>query len=188
MLTAARLAEDDHGLMVVPPDTESGFNPVTREEVSPVPVKVISRDVTHDVALLKLEPDLEINMPEAVLGSGETDPQGGLLMSLGAPFGYYRVHKVLAAQSILSGRVKSHSDTNLIIFDRRVQYGDIGGPLISVEDTQVIGVVGGVFDPLELEDRDPPEDVNPINSDLSYATSIEYGAALLQEDLNGEES
>ena len=98
LLTAARVAREDHGLMVVPPDTGTGFIPATREEVAPVPVEVISRDVPHDVALLKLEPDLEINMPEAVIGSGESDPQGGLLMSLGVPFGYYRIHRVLASQ------------------------------------------------------------------------------------------
>lgn len=188
LLTSARIAGSEGALMVVPPDVSTGFIPATREEVSPVPVEVRSRDMAHDIALLKLKPELDINMPEAVLGSGETEPQGGLLMSLGAPFGYYRIHRVLAAQSILAGRIKSRNGTDLLIFDRRIQFGDIGGPLISVNDTQVIGVVNGVFDPTELEGEKPPEGVSPINSDLSYATSIDYGAELLKQELKNDES
>jgi serine protease Do len=104
-------------------------------------------------------------------------------MTLGVPFGYYRLHGVAATQAILSGRVKSRTGTNLIIFDRRVQFGDIGGPLVSVADQKVIGVIGGVFDPLELEGHGAPEGGVTINSDLSYATSIEYGRVLLEQAL-----
>ena len=110
-----------------------------------------------------------------------------MLMSLGVPFGYYRFHGVNAAHAILSGRIQSRIGVNLIIFDRRVQYGEVGGPLVSVTDGQVIGVVGGVFDPVELEGRETPEGIRPINSDLSYATSIEYGKALLEQAL-GEQT
>lgn len=183
LLTAARnVVESDH-LVVVPPDASEVFVPVTREEVAPVPVEVVSSDPTRDVALLKLKPELEINMPEGVLGSPVTDPRGAMVMSLGVPFGYYRIHSVVASQAILSGRIQSRAGTNLIIFDRRVQYGDVGGPLISVNAGKVIGVVGGVFDPVELERRETPEGGVAINSDLSYATSIEYGAALLERAL-----
>ena len=183
LITTARIIAEDGDLVVVPPEAKEAFMPATREEVAPVPVEVIARDEARDVALLKMTPDLEINMPEGVLGEPEQDPRGAMLMSLGVPFGYYRFHGVIAAQSVLSGRIKSRTGSNLIIFDRRVQYGDIGGPLISVNDGQVIGVVGGVFDPVELEGRQTPEGVMPINSDLSYATSIEYGKQLLQQAL-----
>jgi len=183
LITTARIIAEDGDLVVVPPQADEAFMPVTREEVAPVPVEVVARDAARDVALLKMTPELEINMPEGILGKPEQDPRGAILMSLGVPFGYYRFHGVIAAQSVLSGRVKSRTGTNLIIFDRRVQYGDIGGPLISVNDGQVIGVIGGVFDPVELEGGELPEGVRPINSDLSYATSIEYGRQLLEKAL-----
>ena len=183
LLTAARILGDGDGddgdLVIVPPQAAEEFVPVTREEVSPVPVQVVSKDIARDVALLKLTPELEINMPEGILGSSLNDPRGAVLMSLGVPFGYYRLHGVIAAQSVLSGRVQSRTGTNLIIFDRRIQAGDVGGPLISVDDGTVIGVVGGVFDPIELEGIAPPEGGVPVNSDLSYAAAIEYGAELL---------
>ncbi len=177
------MLESEDDLVVVPPQAAEEFVPVTREEVSPVPVEVVSRDAVHDVALLKLTPDLEINMPEHVLGASDSDPRGALLMSLGVPFGSYRMHSVIAAQSVLSSRLQSRVGTNLVIFDRRVQSGDIGGPLISVTSGMVIGIVGGVFDPVELENISLPAGSSPINSALSYATAIEYGDTLLMAAL-----
>ncbi|MFO8044050.1 MAG: hypothetical protein R6U25_12680, partial [Alkalispirochaeta sp.] len=93
-------------------------------------------------------------------------------------------HSVVAAQSVLSSRLQSRVGTNMIIFDRRVQSGDIGGPLISVTSGMVIGIVGGVFDPVELENISLPAGSTPINSDLSYASAIEYGEALLTAALD----
>jgi serine protease Do len=183
LLTAARILPEGGQLAAVAPIVGDGFLPVTRDEVAPIPLELVSRDLARDIALLRLKPEIEINMPGEILGDPETDPRGSLLMSLGIPFGYYRIHNVIASQAILSGRVLSRSATNLIVFDRRVQYGDIGGPLISVTNGCVIGVVGGVFDPAELEGRTYPEGVQPINSDLSYASSIEYGTALLNKAL-----
>lgn len=183
LLTAARILPQGESLAAVSPIVGDGFLPVTRDEVSPIPLEIVSRDLARDVALLRLKPEIEINMPGDILGDPENDPRGALLMSLGIPFGYYRIHNVIASQAILSGRVLSRSGTNLIVFDRRVQYGDIGGPLVSVAGGQVIGIVGGVFDPVELEGRSYPEGVQPINSDLSYAASIEYGRALLERAL-----
>lgn len=186
LLTAGRnVPEQDH-LFVVAPEVGDGFTPVTQEEVSPVPVQVVSRNSAKDVALLKLKPELEINMPAQVLGSPVADPRGATLMNLGVPFGYYRIHSVTAVQSVLSGRLQSRTGTNLIIFDRRVQYGDVGGPLVSVSEQKVIGIVGGVFDPLEMEGRNTPEGGAAINSDLSYAVSIEYGATLLESALSAD--
>lgn len=183
LLTCARMVSEGDGLVIVPPAVDEGFIPVTQEEVSPVPVEVAARDTARDVALLRLKPEMEINMPESVLGYGDRDFRGAQLMSLGVPFGHYRIHGVFAAQSILAGRIASRSGTNLLVFDRRVQHGDLGGPLISIADGQVIGVVGGVFDPIALEGRDVPEGTIPVNSDLSYAVSIEYGKALLEQAL-----
>ena len=184
LLTTARAVADNADLFVVPPDWTQPFAAVTRDEVAPIPVEIVARDVPHDVALLKLVPELDINMPDEVLGSAESDPRGTPLMSLGVPFGYYRIHTVIAAQSILAGRITSRSGTRLIIFDRRIQFGDIGGPLVSSTGAKVIGVVGGVFDPVELEGLSASEGVS-LQSNLSFAMDIEYGAALLRQALAG---
>lgn len=184
LLTAARILPEGGDLVVVPLPNAAAFVPVSHAEVAPIPVEIVSTEATRDVALLKIEPDLTISVPGEILGRGDSDPTGSTLMSVGVPFGYYRIHSVLAVQSVLAGRLRSRSDTNLLVFDRRVQYGDVGGPLVSVRDGVVIGVVGGVFDPLELEGERAPKGGASINSDLSYATSIEYGRALLEEALS----
>lgn len=186
LITTARTVAENTNLVVVPPRADDSFIPITREKVAPVPVELVSSDLQRDVALLQMKPDIEINMPEGILGESDQDPRGSTMMSLGVPFGYYRMHNVIASQSILSGRIQTKSGTNLIVFDRRIQYGDIGGPLISVESGKIIGVVAGVFDPSELKDRDYPDGLNPINSDLSYAISIEYAVSLLDQRLQAE--
>jgi len=183
LLTAARILGNGENLVVVPPSSDEVFTELTRKEVSPVPAELIAQDKERDVALVKLKPDMKIQMPEGILGSAENEARGVMLMSLGVPFGYYRIHSVFATQSILSGRIKSHTGTKLLIFDRRVQYGEIGGPLVSVPSGRVIGVIGGVFDPLELVGKETSADAYPINPDLSYASSIEYGAELLNRTL-----
>ncbi|MFW6364264.1 MAG: S1 family peptidase, partial [Spirochaeta sp.] len=149
LLTTSHIVAVESEIVVLPPDSSQLFRPVTLHKVAPVPADVVSRDSTRDIALLKLRPQLDINMPTEVLGSSESDARGAQLISLGVPFGYYRFHGVMAAQSILSGRIESRTGVNLIIFNRRVQYGDIGGPLISGTDGRVIGIVGGVFDPIQ---------------------------------------
>ncbi len=182
LLTTARTVAQDTNLVVVPPALDELFPPVTQDKVAPVPAEVVARDAARDVALLKLTPDLDINMPGEILGSSEADPQGSTVISLGIPFGYYRVHTAIVTQAILAGRVTSRTGSRLIIFDRRVQFGDIGGPLISAESGTVIGIVGGVFDPLELDGVRSGEGMK-VYSDLSYALAIEYGTTLLEQSL-----
>ena len=183
LITAARFVTEPTGLFVAPPQTGQTFQPVTQEEVTPVPITVVATDTAHDVALIQMQPDIPINMPPDILGSEDADPIGSSLASFGVPFGYYRVHTVIGVQSVLSARVESLSATKLLIFDRRVQYGDAGGPLVSTASGTIIGLVGGVFDPLELERRETPEDGLDVHSDLSYAKSIEYAKALLEAAL-----
>jgi len=179
LLTSSSAAPPDAELVVVPSDTSSAFPPVTLEEVTPVPVKVVARDRAHDTALLALEPDLDIRMPEGILGDAEAVEPGASLVSLGVPLGYYRVHGVLSVHSVLAGRLRTADGTRFLVFDRRVQYGDVGGPLISASDGRVVGIVGGVFDPVAFGGVETVEHT-PAVPTLSYAVSIEYGVALLQ--------
>lgn len=180
ILTSSRGIQSESGLTAVPLGSAKTFPRVTMEQVAPIPVDVKARDDSRDIALLKLKPELEINTPENILGSSGDDPPGAGLVSLGIPFGHYRIHGVLASGSMLSGRVESGTGTRLIIFDRRIHYGDIGGPLISLDSGRVIGITAGVFDPLEMEGTSPAEGIN-LNSSLSYAVAVEYGADLLEK-------
>ena len=92
-------------------------------------------------------------MPGDILGDPENDLRGALLIVPGDPLRILPDPQRYCLPGNTLGQGLSRSGTNLIVFDRRVQYGDIGGPLVSVAGGQVIGIVGGVFDPVELEGR-----------------------------------
>ena len=182
LLTTSRGAPNGADLVVVPTDDDEHFPRMTRDQVAPLPVKVIARDIAHDTALLKIGPEIDIRIPDGVLADGERTPLGATVMSLGVPFGYYGVHRVIATHSLLAGRLQTSDGTRLLIIDRRLQYGDAGGPLISATDATVIGVLGNIFDPAHFTGVAPPKGI-ALHTNLSYAVSIEYGAALLADQL-----
>ena len=182
LLTTSRGAPEGVNLVVVPTHTEEPFPRMTQDQVAPLPVEVVSRDTGHDTALLKIVPELNIRIPDGVLGDGERTEQGAAVMSLGVPFGYYGVHSVVATHALLAGRLQTFDGTRLLIIDRRVQYGDAGGPLISATDATVIGILGNIFDPTHFTGVEPPQGI-AVHTNLSYAVSIEYGAALLAKQL-----
>lgn len=178
LLTTARTVAAGADLLAVPPETADRYPSLTRDEVDPIPVEVVAMDREHDIALLKLQPDLKIQMPADILGEPDETPRGAALMSIGIPFGYYRVHTVLAPGSVLAGRACTANGSRLLIFDRRVQYGDAGGPLIRVSDGSVIGIVGGLFDPVHFGGVQAPEGVE-VHPNFSYAISIQYASELM---------
>ncbi len=179
LLTTSRVAIENAELLVVPPDTTNEYAYLTRDEVNPVPVEIVARDHEHDVALLKMTPDLDIQMPSNVIGDPENLVRGAHLFSLGVPFGYYRIHGVMEVQSILSEKMRTRNGTRCLIFDRGVHFGDSGGPLISASGGQIVGIVGGVLDPVAFGGVQSETVVHP---NLSYAISMEYGANLLREE------
>ena len=67
------------------------------------------------------------------------------------------------------------------MFDSMVYDGSSGGPLVSGDDDRVVGIVMGRFSPVEdggdfaRGNRSPSFDTS-----FSYAVSIEYGLALME--------
>ncbi len=178
LLTTARAVASDAELLAVPPETDDRYPSLTRDEVDPIPVEIVAIDREHDIALLKLQPDLKIQMPADIIGEPDETPRGAALMSIGIPFGYHRVHTVLAPGSVLAGRARTANGSRLLIFDRRVQHGDSGGPLVRVSDGSVIGIVGGLFDPAHVGGMQAPDGVQ-VYPNFSYAISIEYASELM---------
>lgn len=178
LLTTARTIPTGAELLAVPPETEDRYPTLTRDDVAPIPVDIIGIDHEHDIALLKLQPELKIQMPSDIIGDADEAPRGSLLMSIGVPFGYHRVHTVLAPGSVLAGRARTANGSHLLIFDRRVQYGDSGGPLIRVSDGSVIGIVGGLYDPVHFGGGPAPDGVQ-VHPDFSYAISIRHAVELM---------
>lgn len=182
LLTAAHLITGKYNLMVVPVEEHSGFSAVHTETVSPIGVEVRQMDRQRDLALLKFTQEIDISVPEHIMGLPEEVPVGNNVACMGYPFGYYGIYNQLIKQAVISSKILSGNETRLFLFDTMVHDGSRGGPLINVFDGRVIGVVGGRFEPQELMPDHLKREETPIKTDISYAVSIEHAAELMEKE------
>lgn len=181
LLTAAHLVADRESLVVVASEPNDDFLPMTAERVAAMPVSVAAEDVDHDVALLRIEQALEISVPDDFLGSNEAVRPGASLLALGYSFGHYQMHSVMTFDAVVSAKIQSRNGTSLILYSSAFHEGDIGGPLVHVQDGHIIGIINGRFEPAELITRTAPEHkLSAAETNVSYAVAIEYGLALMQ--------
>jgi serine protease Do len=184
LLTAAHLtAQEDH-LLVVPTGTGDDFNPMTFDRVAAMEVRVCRRDVERDVALLRIDQDISIGVPDDFLGSSDAVRPGASVMSLGYSFGHQQVHSLLGFNAVVSAKIRSRNDTALILYDSAFHEGDRGGPLVHVADGHIIGVIDGRFEPAEIAvlASAGQQHLEPRETNVSYAVAIEYGLDLIREE------
>ena len=182
-VTAAHLVADADDLVAVPYQPVEGFAPLTTENVLPIRVSVVRVNATRNVALLKLEADLEIVAPDHIIGNADQLHEGTYLLTFGSSFGHLRVHHVNVMHAMLSFKTLSLNETKLLVFDRAIYWGGIGGPLVNADDGRVVGVLQDRFDPLVASGQSAePEMAAQFKSYISYAVAIEYGAALMEAE------
>lgn len=180
LLTAAHLIGNAGDLVVACFEQGMGFLPITHESLTPLSVAVVQKDEERDLALLKFERDVEIVMPDHVLGRSDEIAPGAPVGVVGYPFGFYHVYSQCILGANLSNKMLSRRGNNLLLFDAAINDGMRGAPLINVDDGRVIGVVNDRFNPAEA--MAAPNDVTPPVNHFSYAVSIEYAAALLEAE------
>lgn len=183
LLTAAHLIDDTAGLVVVPTVFTDEFAPITVDRVAAIPVSLAQRDTNNDVALLKLEQPIGIDVPDDFLGSTEAVRTGASLMHLGYSFGHHQVHSLMAFNSVVSAKIRSLNNARLILFDSMMHFGDRGGPLIHVADSHIVGIVSGRFEAAEVArgSTEWARETAP-ETNVSYAVAIEYGIELMQAE------
>jgi serine protease Do len=180
LLTAAHLVADPTQLMVVPSGLTDDFQPMTYDRVAAMPVSVVAGNPDADVALLRLEQAVAIEVPDDFLGATENVRPGASVMSLGYSFGHEQLHAIMNLSGVVAGKIRSPNNTRLILFDKMVHDGDRGGPLVHAGDGHIVGIVSGRFEPAEVVrgsrdwDRKPPRDTS-----VSFAVAIEYGLELM---------
>lgn len=174
LLTASDVVRGTSEVMVVPDVSHDDFAPLVYPSVTPYTAAVVQVDENRSVALLKLESELNMVVPDSVLGRAEDVVPGNMVLALGYSYGFQRVHGLLGTAAVISSKVRSANETNLILYDRPPLAGDVGGPLVNAADARVVGIIGGPFDP-----QDVSGDSAGAPHLHGYAISVEYGAALL---------
>ncbi|MFP3983373.1 MAG: serine protease [Desulfurivibrionaceae bacterium] len=183
LLTAAHLLSGKKDYMVVPVEETDAFAPVRTETVAPIDVEVRQVDRKRDLALLRFKEDIDISMPDHILGVPGEAPIGSSVACLGFPFGYYHIYNPLIKQAVISAKILSDKETMIFLFDTLIHDGSRGGPLINVQDGRIIGIVSGRFHPQELlPDNLKHVSETPIRTDVSYAVSIDHAAGLMEKE------
>lgn len=183
LLTAAHILPANNKVMVVPNSEETGFLPLSLDRVAPLSARVVSTDPDRDVALLKLEGELTITLPDHFLGSTDGLQCGSSVMALGFSFGHQQLHTLVALNGVVSAKVLSRNNSNLILFDRMIHDGDRGGPLVNISDGRVVGILNARFDPIKVSpDYTADSQTVSATTNMSYAVAIEYGVALMEQE------
>ncbi len=183
LLTVSHILPQEGELIVVPGDSGGNFTPINQETVTSVPVSIVRRNPDRDVALLKMNQQIDMQLPDYFLGTAESSLVGNQVMAMGYAFGHQTLHMLVAINGITSAKVLSRNESKILIFDNMIHDGDRGGPLIGVEDGLVIGIINGRFDSLEAsKDYTDGSQTVRSNTNMSYAVAIDYGIELMKEE------
>lgn len=182
LLTAAHLITGKLELMAVPAEESAGFVEVHTETVTPIRLEIRQIDRERDLALLKFTEEIDITMPDHVMGIPEEVPIGNSVACLGFPFGFYGIYNQLIKQAVACSKIISKNGTRIFLFDTMVHDGNRGGPLVNIYDGRIIGVVGGRFEPQELMPDHLKRTEAPIKTDVSYAVSVTHAADLIAKE------
>ncbi|TRX72580.1 serine protease [Carboxylicivirga sp. M1479] len=159
------------------------FNPMTLTRVNFYEVTLVQNDAQHDVALLKLKSDIGAQVPDDIFGDTDQIECGSSVALIGFPFGDRGLHVQTIAHGILSSKVIDSSNVKLLQFDCMIHEGNSGSPLLDLRTNKIIGIVTNRFNPLgggggiSIGNRQLGVDTN-----ISYAASIEYGIELLENE------
>lgn len=181
-LTTSHILENDYeNVMMAKPNNPEDFSSLSLDTVAAVDVEVVKTDDYHNVALLKIKKDFLIETPDHLLGNVDSLSLATGLINIGFPFGHQDMHVLAIRSSVLSAKAKLNNGTKLLLFDSMVHDGMCGGPLVSIEDERIVGIVIGRFSPLDDGgDFNRGENYPEYDTSMSYAVSIEYGIALLE--------
>ncbi len=182
LLTSCHLLEGDReGLMAVRPPNPEAFSALSMEDVPAVPLEVIKTDAIHNTALLRFAGKILIETPDHLLGSSDSVLLGSAVLCFGFPFGHRDMFNLAVQSSIISSKVKLRKQSELFLIDTTLHDGMAGGPMVNLEDGRVVGILTGRFSP-EDEGGDFVRGERPdFDTNFSYAVSIDYGKALMEE-------
>jgi S1-C subfamily serine protease len=184
-LTSAHTIKPNDNLGIMICRDINQFQTTQANTLDGVSVKLVGFDPINDVALLKAEIKLDMNMPApSVFLGNENDIQVGSSVGyLGYPYGSQRLETVKLSSTIVSSKVLTGSGTRTLQIDSSVNDGNSGGPLVDVASGKIIGIVTGRFSP---SGSTPVAYIGntPLGqeSNISYAVGISYAIDLMKDE------
>ena len=112
------------------------------------PAKVIGKDVSNDLAVIKIEPPATIKLKFIQIGNSNNLEIGQKVLAIGNPFGLSST-LTTGVISSLGRTLKSENNRliqNIIQTDAAINPGNSGGPLIDNQGT-LIGINTAIFSP-----------------------------------------
>jgi S1-C subfamily serine protease len=178
LLTAAELVKDKTDLLVSPTEDPTGFQSTSRDKLNCFPAVVVKVDAPNGVALLKLADPAQLHLPPDLLGDSTMLIPGAEVMYLGFAFGRHGSLALITRSGCLAAKVLGPAGDRQLLVEGSAYSGTVGGPLIDVRRGRIVGVMQS---PLALMPKDESgrKFALPQQTDLSQATPIEAGAALL---------
>ena len=158
------------------------YAPVSFETVRPISVSVVRKDAERDLALLRFEEEIDISVPDHILGRAHDAPVGISLACLGYPFGYKGLYNQVVFRAVLASKILTPKENRILLFDTMVFDGMRGGPLVNLHDGRVIGIICGRFHPSDVTGQGEDEAITNGGTNLSFAVSVEYGRSLLEAE------
>ncbi|MBR2937461.1 MAG: trypsin-like peptidase domain-containing protein [Oscillospiraceae bacterium] len=167
---------------------------VTTHTGDSLEAKIVGKDATNDVALLKVEGE---NLPFATLGSSDELAVGDMVVAIGNPLGEListlTVGYVSAKDRIVD---TDGSVINMLQTDAAINAGNSGGPLFNTKG-EVIGIVTAKYSGSSGSDATieglgfaiPTDDIISILSDLKefgYVTGAYLGVKVRDVDASGQ--
>jgi serine protease Do len=132
--------------------------------------KVVGRDASTDVALVKLQ-DLKGKLPTVALGDSDALEQGDFVLAIGSPLGF-RESATLGIVSAKDRQLTGSPFDDFLQTDAAINQGNSGGPLFNMKG-EVIGINTAIISP-------------QIGSGIGFAVPINLAKQLMPQLLKGK--
>lgn len=184
LLTCSHIINPLDSIVAITVGSINSFNPMTLDRVNFFELQLVQNDAINDVALLKFKNDIQPIVSPNIFGNPENVECGSSVAIIGFPFGNSGLHIQSLTHGIISSKIKTSVGVKLLQFDSMIHEGNSGSPLIELHTNKIIGIVTNRFNPsaggatIMMGNRQMGVETN-----ISYATSIEYGEELLTNQL-----
>lgn len=134
-----------------PNEIDGFFDTKKKQSFQCIDIRVISKDVKNDVALIKIVGNY-LNYgyePKPIdLIDNTISKIGNDVLYAGYPFCHQEMTSLKWSKSIISSKILSSKGTKQYMLDSVVHQGNSGGPLIDSNTGKIIGIISMTYNPM----------------------------------------